>query len=217
MDYRTTFFAVIALILIPVYVSADVCFQPLPYDEGSLQGFGDTIPNMAASSFTVAQNATLDAIDARVRRNGGRTDNAFFSLWSSSAGSPLAEIEACSSPSIGSSFQWATSTCAGTYEMQPGVTYFVVADAATNEGNNFHLANGAAGNSWDYVSGTWGTGNNSGLYIAMQVYCTPVGGGGSSSSATSTDDYSQPHKNLQNGIILLMIGFFGMVWLIRKH
>jgi len=36
-------------------------------------------------------------------------------------------------------------------------------------------------------------------------------------TSTSSDSYSQGQENLFNGILLFMIGFFGMIWLIRKH
>lgn len=215
MDLRTTTLIVFTVLFIPIFVSADLCYTGGTYNEANLQGYADTGPNMAGQVITMTTGFTLDGITARTRRNGGRTDNAYYSLYSTTAGTPNAELKACNTVSIGSSFQWATSTCDSTH-FDAG-TYALVLKAATNEGNNFHVANASAGASWDYVGGSWGPGNNDTLNLAVQLYCTPDTESEPIFFATSTDDYSQAHRNLQNGIILFLIGFFGVIWLIRKH
>jgi len=68
-------------------------------------------------------------------------------------------------------------------------------------------------------AGCKATGDYLGTEIEFCIGASCGGGGGSStpSTATTTDVYSQSQVNLAFGILLLLIGFFGMIWLIRKH
>jgi len=187
MDTSTAGKVILVLLftLLPVSANAEVCFDGGTVNESNLQGYGDTGSQRAAQEFTLSVDSTIDSIEAYSRRNGGRADDGFYSIWSESGGAPSTQLEACDNAPTGSSFGWTTSICNG--DVYTAGTYFAVLDASTQSGNNFHNANADSGSSWDYVGGSWGPGNNDSLNLGVKVNCTEESsGGGSPSVGTST-------------------------------
>jgi len=172
-----------------------------------------------AQCFTVAASCTVGSVAMSAEKVATPVDSPTFSLYSSSGGNPLTLLETGSTPTLTSSYTWATSTFAGTTTLSPGTTYCVVLDRTgslsdTNYYQNQANNNAASSDAKKWNGSSWGTAS-SGYGLLYRVYSVDAVPAVTYYASTSTVD--QVQTNLFYGVVVFFASFFGMIWLLRKH
>jgi len=196
-----------------------------PGDITSLQYVGQefTTPN-DGNSYTVSElDVTLKA--------SVTPGNSYALIYAASADLPVGQPLGNSGPITGGSFSSSFTSMIYTFStstptLNPNTNYFFI---ITNTSSLLAITpSGTAGvpcgGKVTYSDSSQSNWSNESYNITPFTLIGSISGGGSgggaatSTSATSTgDDYSQSEENLYHALLLFAIGFFGMIWLIRKH
>jgi len=194
----------------------------------------------ASQSFTTVNDGNsydLTEVTASLQREANNTAGTYYAkLYTHSgvygtSGVPTGAALATSAGKAYSdintgSYQNITFTFSDAYTMSPNASYIFTIETsdANGDGLRFGATNTTTdcnGNAAYYNPSTWtalGTYDGTPFTITGEIDAGGgSGGSATSTTATSTDTYSQSQINLFGGVLLWLVGFFWMVWLIRKH
>jgi len=220
----------------PVFVDAATCAtfstdlsaeSRIGYDDGS-----NTNGDEFSMPFTPSVDCDITSIGLTLKKINTPGDGhaeIYLDSASSTSDSPVATSATIAASALNGTYQ--DLTYASTEYCAPaGIKHWVVvvSDQTASLANNIQWGGNSSVPAYAYanMSNIWGdantlTGwarNNQFSIYGDENNCNGGGaGGGSVIASTSSDSYSQSQNNLFFGIMLFMIGFFGMIWLIRKH
>lgn len=212
-------------LLLPFFAFADETITTTASNNSAVgYNWGRVDQPYAMQTFTTGTGGDTDSVEISVVRTGTPTgdvqidvfavDGSNFPTGASLASGTIsaASITNCTLANI--SLSSANLSASTRYVLR----YSVVSGASNvNFWNVCGNGSSGSGEFTGYYDGSWHTDGSITARALIYLVGSGGGGGGSTSVSTSSDAYSQSQWNLFNSILLLLIGFFGMIWLIRKH